>query len=278
MTQTSGQVHIIGAGLLGTSIGLRLTSLGVQVSLEDQSEDHLQTAIKLGAGRNLLDVDQISTVVVCVPPEATAQVVAQALDRFPNSIVTEIASVKSEIHKHLALSESQNKRFISSHPMAGKEISGPEGAKADLFIAKPWVIVGDSSQEIETLATDLGAVIIYMGIEEHDEAVAKVSHLPQVISTLLAGMFVEVDQKTLSLSGTGLTDTTRIAASDAELWNQILISNRENLVPLLESYSKALQLLIEDLKSKSDQEVVESIKKLMKTGNSGKARIEASKP
>ena len=87
MTQTSGQVHIIGAGLLGTSIGLRLTSLGVQVSLEDQSDDHLQTAIKLGAGRNLLDVDQISTVVVCVPPEATAQVVAQALDRFPNSIV-----------------------------------------------------------------------------------------------------------------------------------------------------------------------------------------------
>ena len=278
MSQTTGQVHIIGAGLLGTSIGLRLTSLGVQVSLEDQSEDHLQTAIKLGAGRNLLDGDQISTVVVCVPPEATAQVVAQALDRFPNSVVTEIASVKSEIHKHLALSDSQSKRFISSHPMAGKEISGPEGATADLFIGKPWVIVGDSSQEIEALATDLGAVIIYMGIEEHDEAVAKVSHLPQVISSLLAGMFAEDNQKTLSISGTGLADTTRIAASDADLWIQILISNRENLVPLLESYSKALQLLIEDLKSKSDQEVVESIKKLMKTGNSGKARIEESKP
>ena len=278
MTQTSGQVHIIGAGLLGTSIGLRLTSLGVQVSLEDQSEDHLQTAIKLGAGRNLLDGDQISTVVVCVPPAATAKVVTQALDRFPNAIVTEIASVKSEIHKHLALSDSESKRFISSHPMAGKEVSGPEGATANLFIGKPWVIVGDSSKEIEALASDLGAAIIYMGIEEHDEAVAKVSHLPQVISSLLAGMFADVDQKTLSISGTGLTDTTRTAASDAELWTQILSSNRENLVPLLERYSKSLQLLIEGLKNNSGQEAAESIKKLMQTGNYGKARIEESKP
>ena len=72
MTQTSGQVHIIGAGLLGTSIGLRLSNLGVQVSLEDQSEENLQTAIRLGAGRNLIDGDQVSTVVVCIPPKATA--------------------------------------------------------------------------------------------------------------------------------------------------------------------------------------------------------------
>lgn len=278
MTQTSGQVHIIGAGLLGTSIGLRLTNLGVQVSLEDQSKDHLQTAIRLGAGRELLDGDQVSTVVVCVPPETTAEVVAQALDRFPNAIVTDVASVKSEIHKHLALSESQNKRFISSHPMAGKEVSGPEGATADLFIGKTWVIVGDSSMEIEALASDLGAVIIYMGIEEHDEAVAKVSHLPQVISSLLAGMFAEANEKMLAISGTGLTDTTRIAASDAELWTQILSSNSENLLPLLESYSKALQMLIEDLKNNSGQEAAESIKKLIQTGNYGKARIEESKP
>jgi len=279
MSRTSGQVHIIGAGLLGTSIGLALSNLGLDVSLEDSSPAVTKLAIDFGAGRELKETDLVSTVVVCVPPDVTAETVITALTRFPNAVVTDVASVKSSVLEAITVGNADTSRYVGSHPMAGREKGGALSGRPDLFVGRPWVIAVEATtnaaaaEQIEKLALDLGASPIRMSAAEHDRAVALISHAPQVISSLLAARLVDGLDEDLALAGQGLRDTTRIAASDPKLWLQILVANSEALLPVLTHFSEDLNKLIASLQEVESAGALSVIAKSLEAGNQGIARI-----
>ena len=277
--RTNGQVHIIGAGLLGTSIGLALSNLGVDVSLEDSSPAVQSLAIDFAAGRPLKAKDEVSIVVVCVPPDVAAETITLALTRFPKAVVTDVASVKQTILRDIEKAGADTSRYVGSHPMAGREKGGALSGRPDLFVGRPWVIaVEDESSslavnKVEQLALDLGSTPIRLSASEHDRAVALISHAPQVISSLLASRLAEADDADLALAGQGLRDTTRIAASDPKLWLQILSMNSEELLPVLKNFDRDLDEIISALENVSASGSLARIGKALESGNQGIARL-----
>jgi prephenate dehydrogenase len=279
IARTKGQVHIIGAGLLGTSIGLSLRNIGVDVSLEDSSPAVQSLAADFGAGRNLNPADEVSLVVVCVPPDVTASTVITALERFPKAVVTDVASVKAAILEEVVSGSSHAKRYVGSHPMAGREKGGALSGRPDLFIGRPWVVAVEDSTDaaavdvVEKLALDLGATTVRLSSLEHDRAVALISHTPQVISSLLAARLAGADEFDLALAGQGVRDTTRIAASDPKLWLQILSMNSEQLIPVLKSFQKDLSEVLTALEDVSGAGSLAKIGSSLEKGNLGISRL-----
>lgn len=255
-----GNVRIVGTGLIGTSIGLALSKQGSAVSLQDASPANERLAADYGAGQVATGNETPDLIVVCVPPDVTARVVAAELKAYPEAIVTDVASVKSRILDELAASGADLARYIGSHPMAGRERGGAASGRSDIFIGRPWVIAthalasSSAMKLVEELALDLGSTPIRMTPAEHDRAVALVSHVPQLVSSLLAARLVGASG--VELAGQGLRDTTRIAASDPKLWVQILGANASEIVGLLRDYRDDLDRVIGAL---SDVEAIGSL-------------------
>ncbi len=233
----TGPVLIVGAGLLGTSIGLALSAAGVAVLLRDRNPEHLRTASGLGAG--VPDPGEVSPqlVVVAVPPEHVGRTVASVLAEFEDAFVTDVGSVKTEPLVHLT---SGVERYVGSHPMAGSERSGPLAASAALFDGRPWAITPHDSSAPEAvevvvaLARSCGATAILTTPTEHDRAVATISHVPYVVAVLMAGQLADAPSDHLALAGQGVRDVTRVAASDPQLWAQILrLNSGAVLAPLI---------------------------------------------
>ena len=280
VSRVAGPVHIVGAGLLGASVGLALTERGVDVTLDDASPTALALAVDYGAGRARVAGDpEPQLVVVATPPDVTADAVQGALEAFPNSVVTDVASVKLAPFVELTRRGVDLTNYIGSHPMAGRERGGAIMARTDLFVARPWVICRDGETPaaalaiVEALALELGASPIEMTPEEHDRSVGLVSHLPQIVSSLLAARLLHADDAAVGLAGQGLRDTTRIAASQPELWVQILGANREPVVELLEEFQRDVSALTEALRGADQPGSKRQIADLLAAGNRGVARI-----
>jgi prephenate dehydrogenase len=283
-THLVGPVLVIGTGLLGASIGLGLRGLGIDVVLQDISPSAQAVAVDIGAGRALHSGEKLQPelVVVASPPDVTASVVATALERYPTAIVVDVASVKAAVLADLQDPAGQRpdlSRYVGTHPMAGRERSGPVAARAELFTSMPWVLCpspASSAAAIKTassLAIDLGAVLFRFTPEEHDEAVALVSHLPQVMSSLVASRLQDIPLHALALSGNGLRDVTRIAASDPSLWVQILGANADRLVPVLHGVRTDLDRIIATLEAPTAPGARLDMAQLISEGNAGQARI-----
>jgi len=275
----SGTVRVVGAGLLGSSIGLALSSQGLDVILAGSSPTTLKLAVDLGAGRLATAGDDPKLVVVCAPPDVTADVIAAELAAYPNAVVTDVASVKLEIFNDLVARGIDLTNYIGSHPLAGREKGGAIAAQGDLFVGRPWVICRDEETPawalalVEDLAADLGAVVIEMEPDTHDAAVALVSHVPQVVSSLLAKQLEGASDDAVSLAGQGVRDTTRIAASAPDLWIQILSANAENVVGILQAFRGDLDAMITALTDVDAPGARKTIMGELAAGNSGVARL-----
>lgn len=291
-----GPVLVIGAGLLGASIGLGLSHRGYTVYISDISPTTEAVAEDIGAGTSLRALtrewqnkngqdapDQLELtpqlVVVAAPPDVTADLVVRALADYPASFVIDIASVKSGILSTVREAGADVSRYLGTHPMAGREKSGPVAARGELFSARPWVLCDHETVRPELvkvaqqLATELGSTITHMDVEEHDRTVALISHVPQVMSSLLASRLQDTPLYALGLAGQGLRDTTRIAASDPGLWVQILSANAEPVVQTLYGVREDLERLISTLEAPTAAGARLDIAQLMSEGNSGVARI-----
>lgn len=279
MSRLSGQVRIVGTGLLGTSIGLALSKLGIDVVLSDASRSSQALAVDYGAGREAREGDSPQLVVVAVPPDITAAVVAAELADYPGAVVTDVASVKLPVLQELTASGAALERYVGSHPMAGRERGGAIAGRADLFIGRPWVVVPNAHSSVEAiqlvsnLALDLESAPVNMEPIEHDHAVAAVSHVPQVISSLLAARLISTSQQEISLAGQGLRDTTRIAASDPNLWVQILAANANQIAPVLKDFASDLQKVIAALDDPAASGALSTISRSIDAGNRGVDRI-----
>lgn len=275
----TGHVRVVGAGLLGASIGLALKAQGIDVSLSDASPAQLRLAVDYGAGRPEREGDDPSIVVVSVPPDVTASVIEAELARFPRAVVTDVASVKLEPFRTLTARGVDLTRYIGSHPLAGRERGGAISARADLFLGRPWVICRDEETPadalalIEDLALDLGASPIEMTPEEHDRSVGLVSHVPQLIASLLAKQLVSAPDAAVRLTGQGLRDTTRIAASAPELWVQILGSNAGPVVEVLDGIAADLAKVTDALRDPDAPGSRRAIADTIAAGNTGVARL-----
>ena len=291
MTQavaTQGPVRVVGTGLLGASVGLGLATRGVDVVLHDPSRTALALARDVGAGRPATAEDAApALVVVAAPPDVTADVVRAELAAWPDAVVTDVASVKGYVLDELCESGADLSRYVGSHPMAGRERSGPAAAVPDLFVGRPWVIAdsGASSAQallaVRSLAVDLGAIPVEMDAQAHDAAVALVSHVPQVASSLVAARLRDASEAALGLAGQGIRDVTRLAASDPALWTSILAANAEAVAAVLRDLRTDLDVVIEALDqaaAATGPETVElgalaSIAQAIGQGNTGVARV-----
>lgn len=266
--QLTGQVLIVGTGLVGTSVGLALSASGVEVRLRDRDSGAVRVAAERGAGSAEPTSDP-ACVVVAVPPVQVAAVVRTVLAEFRSATVTDVSSVKREPLSTLAASVDGDSlsRYVGGHPMAGSELSGPWAATAELFQGRAWAVTphaGSSPAAVEVvtaLATSTGAVAVTMTPDEHDVAVARVSHLPHLLSVLAAAQLGGAPAEHLALSGQGLRDVTRIAAGDPTLWGQILTANATAVRELLRGVRADVDELLAGLGDDSSDRVGEVLQR-----------------
>jgi len=253
--QLVGPIHVVGTGLLGTSVGLAARRAGLEVWLTDVNHEHVRTASGLGAGTPAPHEGAAQLTVIAVPPDHIAESVVDALER--GGVVTDVGSVKGLPLERIAdhADEDLLARYVGSHPMAGSERSGPLAATAALFDGRPWAITPhthsspDAIALVEALALLCGAEPVRLSPVEHDRAVARTSHLPHLLAVLTAGQLAEAQPEHLSLSGQGVRDVTRIAAGDPDLWTQILRANQAAVVEILRDVQSDLARLVEVLAS-----------------------------
>ncbi len=242
-------VRIVGTGLLGTSVALGLTSRAaspVRVLLADPSPTALALARDLGAGEIDPGDTEPDLVIVASPPDVAAQVVLAELAAHPCATVTDVASVKAGVLDAVVVGGGDIARYVGGHPMAGRERSGAVAARGDLFLGRPWVICPTPKNDtgrveaVRALAATLGAAVVSMSPAEHDEAVALISHVPQVAASLVAARLREASDEALAMAGQGLRDVTRIAGSDPTLWAQILAGNAAPVAEALRALRRDL--------------------------------------
>lgn len=250
-------VLIVGTGLIGASLGLALrqAKAAATVSGWDRSPQHADEALRRGAldaVRPDLNAEGADLIVLATPvgamPELLKRVAATA---EPEAIVTDVGSVKAPLL--VAVAGMQRKPvFVGGHPMAGRAQSGPAAASADLFAGARWVLCpepGDAGSiaaaaRLAALVTTVGATPVLLDAASHDRQVAAVSHLPQVASSALAlaGMAaLGGDPAGLALAAGGWRDTTRLAASDPEMWRDICLANRPALTAALTHYAACVE-------------------------------------
>lgn len=257
----TGPVHVVGTGLLGTSVGLAARRAGLEVWLSDASTEHVRTASGLGAGAPAPADGVAELTVVAVPPRAIADVVAQALQR--GGVVTDVGSVKGEPLQRLrAVAPHRLASYVGSHPMAGSERSGPLAASAALFDGRPWAVTPHEESDpravalVTALAQLCGAEPVRLSPEQHDLAVARVSHVPHLLAVLTAGRLSGADAAHLALSGQGVRDVTRVAGGDPALWHQILGANRVAVTRLLREVQADLDRLLTAVDTADDDDLV----------------------
>ncbi len=261
-----GTVRVVGTGLLGASVGLGLSASGARVLLADASPTALALARDLGAGAPDPGDVPVDLVVVATPPDVTAAVVLAELKAHPDAVVTDVASVKSGVLASLRAAGADLRRYVGGHPMAGRERSGAVAARGDLFLGRPWVIspVADPDGDggatadpapavVRRLALALGAAPVVMPAQQHDEAVALVSHVPQVAASLVAARLRHAPEAAVGLAGQGLRDLTRIAGSDPALWAQILAANAGPVAAVLREVRDDLDRVIGALAALGDE-------------------------
>ena len=247
-------VAILAPGLLGASVARAARHFGVAeriVLWARRPEVRLQLNGQPWCDR-VADtpaeaVKGAQLVVICAPVDQIVSLVKQvgpALD--PGAIVTDVGSVKGEICRlsHQALPAGRH--FIGSHPMAGSEKTGWEHGREDLFKGRVTFVTPlpesdpQAADRVAAFWQALGSDPATFAPDAHDEIVAHISHLPQVLASTLCATLAKQDVRWRNYAGGGLRDTTRIAGSDPKLWKTILEQNRDEVLRALRAYQEEL--------------------------------------
>ena len=264
------KVRIIGSGLIGTSIGLGLVQQGIAVEMVDSDPSAQALARDLIGGVAVIDPE---LVIFALPTSRLSQVIHDEIALNPQSTFMDVGSVKNEVVLYIQTFPGLSARFLPTHPMAGREIGGASSARADLFQGRSWILtpkadcVPESKNLVRELIECLGATPIELSALDHDAAVAKISHLPQIAASLVAKQLTGTPLEWMELAGQGLRDTTRIAGSDEQLWKEIIYSNRSEISVLLTSLQNDLAQMIQALDDPAE------IASLIAAGRAGKAMI-----
>lgn len=272
----SRRVVVIGTGLIGTSVALALHERGDQVFLADRDPARVRLAAELGAGVPLDESrGPVDVAVLAVPPAAVAATLLDAQKRGLAEVYTDVASVKVHPLREAAELGCDLGSFVAGHPLAGRERSGPAAARADLFLGRPWALCptpATSPSAVETvtaLAEACGAQTVVVGADEHDRAVALVSHAPHVTAAAVAARLAAAPEVALGLAGQGVRDVTRIAAGDPALWIGILSANADPVADVIDAVAADLTATAAALRAGGGEAVTD----LLRRGGSGRRRL-----
>ena len=230
------RANVFGLGLIGGSICVALRDRGWVVSGDDADPSRVTEALSRGIVAKA-GVDRGAEVTfVAVPVMAVGDQVRRALNET-DGFVTDVGSVKSAVCESI-----RDARFIGGHPMAGSELEGLDGADPDLFTGAVWVLTPTSETSDSAFATvagvvgDLGAEVVGLSPERHDELVAVVSHVPHLTAATLMGVAssrATEHAALLRLAAGGFRDMTRIASGHPAIWLDICDENRDAIVSTL---------------------------------------------
>ncbi|BCJ58052.1 prephenate dehydrogenase [Micromonospora endophytica] len=273
-------VVVVGAGLIGASVGLAARAQGLSVTLLDEDPAAVAEAVARGAGRPAAPQEPtVDLAVLAVPPNAVPAVLRTAQQHRLARVYTDVASVKASVVAGARAAGCDLTSFVPGHPMAGGERSGPTAARADLFAGRSWAIC---PTQAPPAAVDLvchlvrlcGATPVLRSPEEHDRAVAAVSHTPHLVAGALAAALARLPAADLCLAGPGLRDTTRIAAGDPHLWTQILAHNATEVAAVATAVAEDLRRAAEALAANPPD--LATVNGLLGAGQAGRAALEVA--
>lgn len=260
MNRPFDTVVIIGVGLMGGSLGLALRAVpdAPHIIGVDPDPDTCSWAVEHGVVGEafapesprvdaLLGPGGAALVVLATPVQAAVGWLGRLGALGYRGVVTDVASTKSAVFLVADMSLGEDATFIGGHPMAGSEHSGVRAAAADLFKGIYYVLTPsvrtdpDAYRRLHALVNSIGARVIAIRPEQHDEAVAVISHVPHVAAAALTNLAAEradTGEDVLRLAAGGFKDMTRIAAGSPELWTGICMDNRDALVRGLREYAE----------------------------------------
>ena len=278
------KISIIGCGLIGSSIlrAVEEKKLATKISVYDKSSkviDYLKKNFSVEICSNISDVVKDSDLVVIASPLSSYKEILLSIHTSlkENVILTDTGSAKKEVNKIISNLNLKNVNWIASHPIAGTEYSGPEAGFASLFKNR-WCIISadkkvaeDKIQSLENFWSKLGSKTKRMTFEDHDYVLSLTSHLPHAVAYSIVRTAINKEDKfkddVIQYSAGGLRDFTRIAASDPLMWKDIFIDNSENILKVLDNYSKNLNEIKDAIKNKDSKKLLEifsSTKKVRK--------------
>ena len=253
-----GRANVLGLGLIGGSLALALQRAGYEVGGSDSDATHVEKALERGVIHHSGLFADAEVTFVATPVNTVADQVARALE-MTTGVVTDVGSVKS----HVAQSIS-DARFVAGHPMAGSELDGLDGADAAMFEGAVWVLTPTASSSDESfsilagLITKLGAEVVALDPQHHDDLVAIVSHVPHLTAATLMRLADNRSEEHLALlrlAAGGFRDMTRIASGRPGIWLDICDQNRDAIVRGLDSLISGLSEM-RDIVSRGDRDAL----------------------
>ena len=236
--------NVVGLGLIGGSLCAALGQRGWVVHGVDVDSDRIAEALEKGLISDSTLDSSAEVTFVATPVSATIEAVRSALAKT-TGVVTDVGGVKAPV-----VSEVSDARFVGGHPMAGSELVGLAGADPDLFVTATWVLCPSAStsdasfEKVASVVKDLGAEIIALDANRHDELVAIVSHLPHLTAATLMGLASERSQEhvaVLRLAAGGFRDMTRIASGHPGIWLDVCRENKDAILGALDSMQEGLR-------------------------------------
>ena len=278
------KVSIIGCGLIGSSIlrAVEEKKLATKISAYDKSSkviDYLKKNFSVEICSNISDVVKDSDLVVIASPLSSYKEILLSIHTSlkENVILTDTGSAKKEVNKIISNLNLKNVNWIASHPIAGTEYSGPEAGFASLFKNRWCIISADKKvaeekiKSLENFWSKLGSKTKFMTFEDHDYVLSLTSHLPHAVAYSIVKTAINNEDKfkddVIQYSAGGLRDFTRIAASDPLMWKDIFIDNSDNILKVLDNYSKNLNEIKDAIKNKDSKKLLDifsSTKKVRK--------------
>jgi prephenate dehydrogenase len=245
------RVAVLGTGLIGASVGLAAKRVDHEVRGWDADEAHLATAAERGAVEPAASLQGAARgaelVVVAVPVASLGSSVEVALEAAPQATVTDVGSTKGRLAR-----EVEDPRFVGGHPIAGAEIRGPDGARADLFEGATWYLTPQALtdtaryRDLHSFVTSLGAYPVAIDPDAHDRLMALVSHLPHALANLLLNQVgsAEIDgHDPLAAAGASFREMTRIAGANPRIWVDIFLENATELRSALAEHRRRTEQL-----------------------------------
>ena len=278
------KISIIGCGLIGSSIlrAVEQKKLATKVSIFDKSSivnDYLKKNFSIEICNNISDVVKDADLVIIASPLSSYKEILLSIQSNlkENVILTDTGSAKKEVNKIISNLNLKNVNWIASHPIAGTEYSGPEAGFANLFNNRWCILSADKRAnkekiyELEKFWSSLGSKVKFMSFEDHDYILSLTSHLPHAVAYSIVKTAINNEDKfkddVIQYSAGGLRDFTRIAASDPLMWKDIFIDNSDNILRVLDNYSKNLEEIKNAIKNKDSKKLLEifsSTKKVRK--------------
>jgi len=268
-------IAIVGVGLIGGSIGIRLKETQFCENLigVDKSETNQKKALQLGLVDEFQSLENAlancKVIILTIPVDAIMVLLPQILDKVTDQVIIDMGSTKTNILN--LISDHPNRgRYVAAHPMAGTEYSGPEAAIPNLFKDKMMVYVEafksdeDAFELADSITEQLEMKTSFMTADEHDMHTAYVSHISHLTSFALALTVLEKEKsqgRIFELAGSGFQSTVRLAKSSPDMWTPIFKQNRNNVLEVLEEHIKQLQHIYDKIESEDYDAVHKWIKK-----------------